>query len=64
MEIALLTQEGVASAQVDPGSRYPLDINFANNSFRRQPDAAFATRGEASFVRLVSRWLHGISVFN
>ncbi len=64
LTIEILASSPVASASVDPDYRYPLDLNLANNSFKTDADSSFSTRGEMSAVRLVARWLHGISVFN
>jgi len=64
LKIEILSSGPVASARVDPGYRYPLDLNLANNSYRTDADSSFSTRGEMSAVRLLAKWLHGISVFN
>jgi len=62
--IEMIASRPVTAAQIDPGYRYPLDTNFANNSYTLRANTAAATRREIGWTRLMGRWLHGISVFN
>jgi hypothetical protein len=64
LRIEILSPSAVASAVIDPDYRYLLDANLANNGYRTEVDSRLATRGEVGVVRLLGRWLHGLSVFN
>ena len=64
LRIEVRAAEPASSAQVDPGYGYLLDVNLANNSYRREPRPSLAARGELAWARLLGRWLHGLSVYN
>lgn len=64
LKIALAATADVDSAAVDPDLTYLLDINFANNSYRVAADRELADRAELGWIRILARWLHGVSVYN
>lgn len=64
LKIALSAGADVASAAVDPDLIYLLDINLANNSYRVLADRDLADRAEMGWIRILARWLHGVSVYN
>lgn len=64
LKIAVKASAPVESAQVDPDYGYALDINFANNSFSVAADPGLSSRAELDWVRLLGRWLHGMSLYN
>lgn len=64
LRIHVLADSPVRSAQADPDYGYLLDTDFANNSYSLQPDRKMADRATAGWIRVLSRWLHGMSAYN
>lgn len=56
--------DNVTAAMVDPDYDYLLDVNLANNSYRIESKQEFASRTSLNWIRLMSRWLHGVSAYN
>ena len=64
LKIEVESEASVVAAAIDPQLGYALDINFANNSYSTVENRAFANRTELAWVRVLSRWFHGISSYN
>jgi len=64
LTLELRGEKTISSAQIDPDYIYVIDSNLANNSRRRVADSTFADAATTKWIRLISRWLHGISVYN
>lgn len=62
--VELKGDSSIVSAQIDPEYIYKLDTNYANNSAVIEPDGSFANKTSLKWIRLISRWLHGASIFN